>query len=311
MVSRVTNLSSNKLVQSIILKSQDRINDAQLKLSTQQKSQDYLGIGSDASRLVTLEASNRRIDQFLQDNSFVNMRIQAMLTSMDAVKKVLKDVRGLVREVLDDGNVPGGFDKDEIAAIKMDEIQNFLNVKMNGRFLFAGNKTDTKPVEVGDITSAPTFVSNVSTAEPAFYYKGDDSLIKARIDEGIVLDYGVTANDPAFEKLIRSVRIIRSTDLTDVNANAKFLHVQDLLNQSEDALEAMQLKTGVRLQQLDKTNTNLKDTKNIFSGLVTDIESANTFEAVAELNQVQTMLEASYSAVVRVNGLTLTNFMAR
>ena len=310
MVSRVTNLSSNRLVQSIILKSQDRINDAQLKLSTQQKSQDYLGIGNEASRLVTVEASNRRIDQFLQDNSFISMRLSSMLNSMDSVKKVLNDVRGLVREILDDGNVPGGFDKDEISEIKMDEIQSFLNVKMNGRFLFAGNKTDTTPVAAGNLATDPTFDgSNETTAEPAFYYKGDDSLVKARIDEGIVLDYGVTANNPAFEKLIRSVRIIRSTELTDANANAKFLHVQDLLNQSEDALRSLELKTGIRLQQLDKNNTNLKDTKNIFSGLVTEIESANTFEAVAELNQVQNMLEASYSAVVRVNQLKLTNFV--
>ena len=47
MVTRVTNLAANRLVQSMVLKSQDRINDAQLQLSSQQNSQDYrpLGLG--------------------------------------------------------------------------------------------------------------------------------------------------------------------------------------------------------------------------------------------------------------------------
>ena len=311
MVTRVTNLAANRLVQSMVLKTQDQINDAQLQLSSQQNSQDYRGIAGEANRLVNVEASNRRVDQFIRDNSFINMRIETMLNSMDFVKEALVDIRKIVRDFLEEGVITDGLDKDEISQLKMDEIQSFLNVKMNGRFVFAGAKTDTKPVEAGDLSSAPRFISNVTTAEPDFYYKGDDTQIKARIDEGVTLDYGVSANDEGFEKLIRAIRIVRSTDLTDTDVNAKFQHALDLLMQSEDQIQATQLKTGLKFQQLDKTTKNLKDTKATLDGIVTEIERADTFKVVSELTQVQTQLEASFSTVVRVNSLNLAKFLTR
>lgn len=310
MVTRVTDLANNKLVQSLIFNAQERIQDRQMQISTLQKSQDYVGIADDAMRLVTVEGSERRIDQFLNDNTFIDLRMNAALSTIDSLKSSLRDVRGLAREILDDGNVPDGMDKDDIAKTKLSEIQDFLNVRINGRFLFAGSKTDTKPVDPAAFGTAPTFDgSNTTEAEPAYYYKGDDTQIKARINEGVVLDYGVNADDPGFEKLIRAVRIIRETALSDANATAKFNHALDLLNQSEDRLQALELSVGVKVQQLGNTNDNLKSTKNHLREIISNIEQANTFDAVTELTQSQTMLEASYNTVVRLSGLTLNNFL--
>ena len=310
MVSRVTNLSSSRLINSLILKSQDRINEQQIRLTTQQKSQDYLGIGDDASRLLTVESSLRRIDQFVKDNAFIDMRMETMLNSMDAVGDILTEVRTLVRDVLEDGEL-GGIDKNDFTEIKMDQLEGFLNVKMNGRFLFSGTKTDTVPVNAGDLADAPTFDADgvTTTAEPSFFYQGDDNQVKARIDEGVTLEYGVKANNEGFEKLIRAIRLVKSTDLTDANVLGKFQHALNLLNESADKIAAVELNTGVRFQQLASTTKSLKDTKSILDGVVDEIERADTFEAVSILNQVQTQLEASYATAVRVSSLSLTKFL--
>ena len=312
MVSRVTNLSSSRLINSLILKSQDRINEQQIKLTTQQKSQDYLGIGDDASRLLTVESSLRRIDQFVKDNAFIDMRMETMLNSMDAVGDILTEVRTLVRDVLEDGTLDG-IDKNDFTEIKMDQLESFLNVKMNGRFLFSGTKTDTQPVNAGDLSDAPTFDADgvTTTAEPSFFYQGDDNQVKARIDEGVTLEYGVKANDEGFEKLIRAIRLVKSTDLSDANVLGKFQHALNLLNESADNIAAVELNTGVKFQQLASTTQSLKDTKNILDGVVDEIERADTFEAVSILNQVQTQLEASYATAVRVSNLSLTRFLTR
>ena len=312
MVSRVTNLSSSRLINSLILKSQDRINEQQIRLTTQQKSQDYLGIGDDASRLLTVESSLRRIDQFVKDNAFIDMRMETMLNSMDAVGDILTEVRTLVRDVLEDGELDG-IDKNDFSEIKMDQLEGFLNVKMNGRFLFSGTKTDTQPVNAGDLSDAPTFDADgvTTTAEPSFFYQGDDNQVKARIDEGVTLEYGVKANDEGFEKLIRAIRLVKSTDLSDANVLGKFQHALNLLNESADNIAAVELNTGVKFQQLASTTQSLKDTKSILDGVVDEIERADTFEAVSLLNQVQTQLEASYATAVRVSSLSLTRFLTR
>ena len=312
MVSRVTNLSSSRLINSLILKSQNRINEQQIRLTTQQKSQDYLGIGDDASRLLTVESSLRRIDQFVKNNAFIDMRMETMLNSMDAVGDILKEVRTLVRDVLEDGTLEG-IDKNDFTEIKMDQLEGFLNVKMNGRFLFSGTKTDTQPVNAGDLADAPTFNADgvTTTAEPSFFYQGDDNQVKARIDEGVTLEYGVKANNEGFEKLIRAIRLVKSTDLSDANVIGKFQHALNLLNESADKIAAVELNTGVKFQQLASTTRSLKDTKSILDGVVDEIERADTFEAVSILNQVQTQLEASYATAVRVSSLSLTRFLTR
>ena len=92
--------------------------------------------------------------------------------------------------------------------------------------------TSTQPVAPNSFGTAPTFDSSYETeAEPAYYYKGDDTQVNARISENVTLDYGVNADDPGFEKLIRAVRIIRETALNDANASAKFDHALALLNE--------------------------------------------------------------------------------
>ena len=197
-MTRVADLAQSKVVQSVFQNTQARINDRQIQISTLQKSQTYAGIATDSNRIVTLEASRRRIEQFMSDNIFVQLRMETSLNSMDTLGTTVDDLKGLLTDILDDGTLPQGIDKDEIADVKLAEFSDFLNLRVNGRYLFAGSKTDTRPVQASDITVAPTFSGTFTTQpEPSYYYQGDDTTVKARINEGVVLNYGVTAANPA------------------------------------------------------------------------------------------------------------------
>lgn len=309
MPARIADLASNRLVQSTIVSTQQRLADRQMQISTLQKSQDYAGISDNSSRLVTLEASRTRINKFMSEHTFVQLRMDTMLNSVDALKSTLNDVRKLLREALDDGTIPAGINKDDFANVKMSEIEDFLNVRVNGRYLFAGSKTETKPVQAGNLDTPPTFdASNNSTAEPSFYYQGDDTTLKARIDEGLEIKYGVTASDSGFEKLIRAVRILKSVDVGDANYTAKYQDALDLVISAEERFQALELDVGTKIEQLDSTHRKLDDSRNFLSGIISDIESVDTFTAIAEVTQDQTMLEASYSVLVRLSRLNLTSF---
>ena len=310
MTTRVSNLASNKLVQSTILRTQDRILDRQLQISTLQKSQDYAGIADETNRLVTMEASRRKVEQYITEGSNVKLRMDTMLNSLDSLKKTLGDVQGMIGDVLDDGTLDAGVDKDEFAAIKTSEIEDFLNVKVAGRFLFSGSLTETKPVEPGDMTAPPVYDGSYNTvAEPSFYYQGDETKLKARLNEGLEVQYGVTADNPAFEKMIRAVRILRSTPLTDPNIKQKMQEAANLCNEAKKGIEAVELNVGTKMEQLGRTQTTLKTSKDFMDGVVSDLESADTTTAVAELTQDQTMLEASYNVLVRLSQLTLTKYL--
>jgi len=316
MATRIANLANSKLIQSVIAQTQARITDRQLQISTLQKSQDYAGISSETNRLVTLEASRRRVDQFMQEGAFVKLRMDTMLNSVNALKTTLSDVKGFINEVLEDGALPNGVDKDEFANVKISEVQDYLNVKVAGRYLFSGSMTETKPVEIDPADLAtepfePAATATTTVAEPSFYYQGDDTKVKARINEGLEIQYGATAAAPGFEKLIRAIRIIRSVPLdgTGANVTPKYEHARDLVNEALEDMQSLELNIGTKVEQLHRTGQQLNDTKNFLNGAVSDLESANTFEAVAELTQDQTMLEASYNTLVRLSDLTMTKFL--
>jgi flagellar hook-associated protein 3 FlgL len=313
MTTRVSNLASNKLIQSTILRTQDRILDRQLQISTLQKSQNYAGIADETNRLVTMEASRRKVEQYMSESSNVKLRMDTMLNSMDSLKTTMKDVEGLVRDLLDDGTLADGIDKDDFAAVKIAEIEDFLNVRVAGRYLFSGSLTETKPVSPGDLTTAPANTATPpafsTVAEPSFYYEGDQTKLKARLNEGLEVQYGVTADEPAFEKLIRTVRILRSTPLTDPDIRTKMQEAANLITEAKENMEALKLNVGTKMEQLGRTLDTLKTSKNFMDGIVSDLESADTTTAVAELTQDQTMLEASYNVLVRLSQLTLTKYL--
>ena len=107
------------------------------------------------------------------------------------------------------------------------------------------------------------------------------------------------------------MRIMRSLDTSGADADyiAKATHALDLLRQGEDQLEDLELTVGTRLEQLQTTDNQNQSARNFFDGVIFDIENADTFTAVAELTQDQTVLEASYNVLVRLSSLTLTNFL--
>ena len=308
-MTRIADLSQNKIVTSLILDTQNRLADKQAQISSNQKSQDYAGISSDSMQLVSLETSERRMEQYLTDNVYVDLRLNGTLNSIDSLKHSITDIRGILRSLMVDGKLAAGVDKDTISDVKTQEIEDFLNTTINGRYLFSGSKTNTRPVETGNMTTAPAY-----DAESSSYYKGDDTIIKARIDEGVVMEYGVTAADSGFEKLLRSIRILRSTDITgdppnDADYMKKVEHSLNLLTQADSEIQALEMNIGTRIQQLETTNKNITISQNFARGLIADIEGVDTFQAVAELTQDQTMLEASYSTMVRLSNLTLTKFL--
>ena len=81
----------------------------------------------------------------------------------------------------------------------------------------------------------------------------------------------------------------------------------NLVNEAETDLSTPKPNIGTTVQQLDRTNTTLTDNKNFVDGVMADPESADTFEAAAELQQDQTMPEASYNTLVRLGTPTLNN----
>jgi flagellin-like hook-associated protein FlgL len=143
---------------SYISAGQKKLNDLQVSVSTEMVSQNYSGIARESSRLLNLETTSSITTRFSENNSLMQGRLKMVDTALDSIDTVMRDFR----HVLNDEGIADPPDESQInkmqeAAFRaLEDIEYFLNSKLNGRYLFSGSQVSTKPVDLG-LTSLEDF----------------------------------------------------------------------------------------------------------------------------------------------------------
>lgn len=154
-MTRVPTLATHSLMTSRAMDLQSRIYDLQTQLSTEKKSQTYSGISSDAFRLVNFENESARTSAFITANQVANTRLSAMSTSVDSSRDSLVNFRDELNNFL--GRDLSTMDDQEISDFKalqdrafniMKDVESYMDLKIDGQYVFAGGKTNTAPVNI-------------------------------------------------------------------------------------------------------------------------------------------------------------------
>jgi flagellin-like hook-associated protein FlgL len=151
---RVGTYSQRSYLLNQLMNVQKRLNDTQTQVNTEKKSQNYEGIYSDSFRLVSMENEASRLDQFQQTNTIAMSRLETMMTSVDAVDQSVRDFRSMVL-FFSQTDMSSPLSADDLSKINdiqeqafqaLKDMEYYLNTSHDGRYLFAGGKTDTIPV---------------------------------------------------------------------------------------------------------------------------------------------------------------------
>ncbi len=89
----------------------------------------------------------------------------------------------------------------------LEQMASLLNTQYNGGYLFGGSATKTAPVDISSATYAAA--SSPSTADTN-YYQGDSQLGAVRVSDNQTVSYGVTADNTAFEQIMRAMNLVAS-----------------------------------------------------------------------------------------------------
>ena len=122
----------------------------QVQLATQEKASTLSELGSDRVFDLTLRARLSRLDAFSTNIDTANLRLNFLDNSVTRLNELEADVRG-------DLSVSGiGSDGISLASVtetsyaRLDEVLTILNGDLNGRYMFSGNRTDSRPVVTAD-----------------------------------------------------------------------------------------------------------------------------------------------------------------
>lgn len=317
MVTRIGTFTNQQLILDATLRNQAAMANTELQVATGKKSQTFSGLAQDATRLTNLKNELTKSEQFVENIDVATKRLTLMEFGLEQIDDAAREMRTLIRSSLN-GDAADTVNLQELAQQFLDQITEILNLQDDSRYLFAGGKTNTRPVDLDNGTYTPPAGPPFDTTVDTGYYEGDAAISKVRIDDNLVVPYGILADEPAFEKIIRALDHVAQSTFGNPITPAQTTMLNDAVTTLTEALEdnginktVSELTAEVVLDmrmletQRDKQQQFIAFTTNTIS----DIENVDRAEAITLLNFQDVQLRASYELVARIGALSLTNFL--
>lgn len=132
---------------NLIGKMQERFSQLQVQLATGQKATNLAELGNDRYFDLSLRSRISRVEGYQNSVDMVNTRLSMFDNVLGRLDKIEGDARtSITPSSYGSGNVNFGT-VPSLAKSRLDEVLNLMNTDIDGRYLFAGSKSDKKPVE--------------------------------------------------------------------------------------------------------------------------------------------------------------------
>ena len=178
------------------------------------------------------------------------------------------------------------------------------NLEDDGRFLFAGNYTNTRPVDQTGLPGGYTLPT--ADGDAIGYYQGDATTLSVQADENFEVDYGVTANEPGFERAMRAMHMVI---IGPPNDRATLEDALSVINQAIDSVSDIRTRIGASRAALENVNTRLADFQLFSEKTIGELENTDITEVITVMNADQVAVEASFSIIARLSDLNLVRFL--
>lgn len=309
-MTRVATYAQHLLTQSYLRATQSRINSDNTAIASGKVAQSYSQLGVDSHRLLSLEDSGAKAEQYIKNIDRATGRLNIMESAVGTLVDRATYVLGQLATAINADNADN-IALDELGGSYLTDTAQVLNVRHEGRALFAGSRGNLKPVDLAgyDPTAAwpPPVLGTVDTS----YYLGDGVTATARADESFDLDYGITADEPGFEKFMRALAYTRwaGQNPTDPDRGNVLSAAMDLTREAIDDMSRVRSKIGTNASVLDATRIRHEQFQNYATEAISGLEDTDLTQAITRLNADQTLLQASYLSLSRLDSISLVDFL--
>ncbi|GAA4217487.1 flagellin [Sphingomonas endophytica] len=302
-MTRVATMATQGTLVAALGRAQSSIVDANVQLSTAKRVQNYAALGDDTRRV--LSASTMLAEQKAQ--GAVANRVQTTLSFYDSALNVMDstatDLKTKLLKAVGDGN---GSAVNQIVSESFAAIAGALNTSEAGTPIFAGSQTDGNPFR-------PATLSDVAAlASPADAFANDDRRASARLENGVDMRYGITADEVGTD-LVKAFQTLAGLgSFSKQMTKAQVDGLNAAMSQLDDGIVAVRTangQNGDRQNLVDSIVKRSDDRIGVLMGVIGDGVDANLGQVAADLSTRQTILNASYSAFAHLNDLSLVNFL--
>lgn len=302
MFTRVSTSSTQQFAIDSFQRRQSSLAVTQQQISSGLKYDTFAAIAKDGQtrRVVDFTSSLDQISTYQKNNVLLSSRLTAMDAAIDAMQDInTKAIAAMTQERSAVGN-----DNPLSQQMKafLDQVEDQLNTNVDGRYLFAGSDTATRPA-----VSLQTSNLNTDNTATDNYYQGDAADLTQNISKEVTLQYNVRANNPAFQKLIAAMHLAIKAETN--NDDALLQSAIDTANAAQKDLTGIRSSVDANLATIAQVNGQHDNFHTYYHNTLSDLTATDTAEASIQLSLDQAVLTASFQAFARVSNLTLSSFL--
>ncbi len=307
---RVATFATQQLSLSQQMRTQAEWERVNYQASSGKASSDYMGLALDAHRLISLENLNQTVDSYLSNIQLTELRLSSIETTVSATFDVASKVRTLLVQALNATNAEVSA-VNENASIMLDEVVSLLNTEVDDRYLLGGTVIDRPPVDLAnfDPDHASYDPANPVVANMG-YYQGNQSNLTARIDDDILVEYGVSADESGFETLLRGLYLASTADTTPGSVDtARLEEALSLVNESIQEIPIIQSRVGTMRARLEDTRSTHLELQLLAENEIGAIENVDVVQTMTKVSALQLQLEASYMVTAQMANVSLASYL--
>lgn len=302
-MNRVSTTQLQTNVMTGLQRSQAGLALSQHQLSTGKKAPYYSALGADSVRALSATSMLARQESYRDATSQTTSTLELYDVNMASLEKNMVNLRKQITGAL---GLDNGSDIAANTNIAFNDFKATVNAEVGGKSLFGGSQTDTDPLAIDEL-------SDTIGLAPADAFNNDQVRAKARVGEGLDLEYGVLASDFGGDFVTAFGTLANLGTMTGNLTAAQ----KTALNQAVDQIDAGLTKlrdtngeNGRKLAYLDTLGTRADDQALLMKKVVGDTEDADLGQVVVDINQFQLSLQASYSVFSRLTSMTLANYLS-
>ncbi|MBV8536678.1 MAG: hypothetical protein JO128_13855, partial [Alphaproteobacteria bacterium] len=132
------------------------------------------------------------------------------------------------------------------------------------------------------------------------------------IDNNQSVQYGIRADDPAFQNILGALFALATTNLnttTEAGFREIATRAANDLKTGSAQVTTLASNLGVKQQTLDATQTRQTQFVTTLTGQLSNLDDVDMAKAVSQLTQTQTQLQASFQLLSTMKNLTLANYL--
>lgn len=306
MTSTVSTLEQQNQMLQYLQQMETQATTLGTQISTGQVSTSYAGIAPQAAQVVDLQATQSLQQGYITTINAVNSQLQ---TASLAEQNIASIATSFENTLANNAFSSSGASVQQTAQQLLTELGSYLNTQGATGYLFSGTQTSTPAFSATGLPNPGDLTTNVA----ADYYGGDNGIAQATVDTNVNMQYGVTANNPAFEQIVRVLNFFanNATPLSQTNPTdvANVQQGQQMLANAAQSVQQIVANNGEQQADLTQLTTAHQNAMTLASNSLNSIEQVNSANAITQLNTLQTQLQASYQTINILQSLTLSKYL--